>query len=230
MSQTSTIYDLPTEILLIIAHHLDAFSLIWLQRSCQLFRGIIPSPTHLELIEAETTQFGIENDLYACQDCLRLRPRAKFADKMVKREKAKGGSNAMARWCVDCGLNSRPGTNRYTANNIITILGEPYVKCLECREFREAASENGKPLFVCQVCRRRTRAIEERAEANRARRERARLRAEQAERRARRREVWGSASESDEIIPPSPTSSEEYMEMIQAEAAMYMNSPGPGSD
>jgi hypothetical protein len=230
MSQPSNICDLPIEILLIIAQYLDAFSLIWLQRSCRLFREIIPSPTHLELIEAEKAHFGIENDLYACRDCLRLRPRAKFADNMVKRQKAKWGDNSTERWCVECGLNPRLGTNRYTAGNIITILGEPNVICLKCREFRQAASENGRPLFVCQVCRRSTRAIEERAEADRERRERARLRAEQAARRARRREVWGSASDSDDIIRPSPTSSEEYMDMVQAEAAMYMNSPGPGSD
>lgn len=215
MSQASTICDLPTEILLIIAHHLDAFSLIWLQRSCQLFRGTIPSPSHLELMEAEITQFGFQNDLYACLDCLRLRPRAKFADNMVKRKKAKLRYNAKQRWCVDCGLNPRPGTNRYTVGNIITILEKPYVICLECREFREGASEIGKSLAVCRVCRRSTKAIEERAEA---------------ERRARRRETWGSDSDSDEIIPPSPTPSEKYMNMIQAEAAMYMNSPGAGSD
>jgi hypothetical protein len=149
---------------------------------------------------------------------------------MVKRKKGKMGVNATERWCVDCGLNPRPGTNRYTAGNIITILEESYVICLDCRNFREAASENGQPLAVCQVCRRFTRAIEERAAADRARRERARMRAEQAERRARRREEWGSASDSDEIIPPSPTSSEEYMEIVQAEADMYMNSPGAGSD
>ncbi|KAJ5365112.1 hypothetical protein N7517_007998 [Penicillium concentricum] len=99
-------------------------------------------------------------------------------------------------------------------------MGEPSVICLECRKFRKGVSENGTPLSVCQVCRRFTRAIEERAEADRARRERARLRAEQAERRARRRDVWGSASDSDDIFPPHPTSSEEYMSMIQAEAAM----------
>lgn len=148
----------------------------------------------------------------------------------LKGKKNKWGPKATERWCVDCGINPRPGTNRYTAGNIIIILGEPSVICLECRKFKVAASENGKPLFVCQVCRRFTRAIEERAEADRQRRERARLQAEQAERRARRREMWDSASDSDEIFPPSPTSSEEYMEMIQAEAATYMNSPGPGSD
>lgn len=230
MSQILTICDLPTEILLMIAHYLDAFSLIWLQRSCRLFRGTIPSPTHLELIEAETTQFGTRNDLYACQDCLTLRPRAKFADNMVKKKKAKWGCKATERWCVDCGIHPRRGTNRYTAGNIIIILGEPSVICLECGKFRLGASENGKPLSVCQICRRSTRATEERAEADRAQHERAPLRAEQAQRRARGRETWGSASDSDEIFPPSPTSSEEYMEMIQAEAAMYMNSPGPGSD
>lgn len=231
MSQSPTIRHLPTEILHIIARHLDAFSLIWLQRSCRLFREILLSPTHLELVEAETTEFGIQNDLYACADCLRLRPRAKFADNMVKRKKAKlVGSNRWDRWCVDCGINPRPGTNRYAAGNLIVILGEPFVICIRCRKFRVGAVEDGKPLFVCQVCRRLTKAIEERKEADRARQERARLRAEQAERRARRREMWGSASDSDEVFPPSPTSSEEYMDMIQAEAATYMNSPGAGSD
>lgn len=230
MSQTATICDIPMEILLIITHHLDVFSLISLQFSCRLFREIISSPSHLELIEAETTPFGNQNDLYTCQDCLRLRPRAKFADNMVKRKKAKWGFKATERWCVDCGINPRPGTNRYTAGNIIIILGEPFVVCLDCRRFRGAASENGNPLCVCQVCRRFTRAIEEHAEADRARHERARVRAEQAERRARRREEWDSASDSDEIFPPSPTSSEKQMRMIQAEAHMYMNSPGAGSD
>ncbi|KAJ5894621.1 hypothetical protein N7495_006312 [Penicillium taxi] len=229
MSQNSTICDLPAEILLMIVNHLDAFSTIWLQRSCRLFHGTIPSPTHLELIKAETTYFGTQNDLYACRDCLRLRPRAKFADNMVKRKKSKWGEKVTERWCVDCGIKPRPGTNRYTAGNIITILGVPFVICSKCRKFREGASENGKLLFVCQVCRGFTRAIEERAELDKSRHERARLRAEQAARRARRRETWGSASDSDDL-PPSITSSEEYMEMIQAEADTYMNSPGPGSD
>jgi hypothetical protein len=33
---------------------------------------------------------------------------------MVKRKKARWGYNAAERWCVDCGINPRPGTNRYT--------------------------------------------------------------------------------------------------------------------
>lgn len=199
MSQPTTIRDLPTEILHMIAYYLDAFSLIWLQRSCRLFRDLIPSPTHLALIEAEVTEFGYQNDLYACRDCLRLRPRAKFGDNMVKKKKAKWMDKRWNRWCVDCGINPRPGTNRYNAGNLIVILGEPYVICPRCRQFRAAASENGKPLPVCETCRRFTRTIEERQEADRARQERARLRAEQAERRAKRREVYGSSgSDTDE--------------------------------
>jgi hypothetical protein len=235
MSQTRTKCDLPNEIVGIITDRLDVFSLIWLQRSCRHLREIVPSPTHLELIEAETTLFANRNDLYACQDCIRLRPRAKFADNMVKRKKNKWGPKAKERWCVDCGINPQPGTNRYTPGNNIVVEGEPFVICLQCRKFGAGVLENGTLLPVCQTCRRITRAIEkrveERVEAERAQRERARLRAKQAERRARRRELWGSSgSESDEGIPPSPTPSEEYMDMIQAEADMYMNSPGPGSD
>ncbi|CAI7568657.1 unnamed protein product [Penicillium pancosmium] len=211
MSRTITIFNLPNEILRMIADNLDVFIRIWLQ-------------------QAEITPFANRNDLYACQDCIKLRPRAKFADNMVKKKKSKWGPKATERWCVDCGLNPRPGTNRYAPNNIIVILGKPFVICLQCRKFGAGVSENGRLLTVCQGCRRFTRAIEERVEAERARRERARLRAEQAERRARRREVWGSASDSDEMFPPSPTSSEEYMDMIQAEADTYMNSPGAGSD
>ena len=239
-----------------IAYHLDAFSLTWLQYSCRRFRESIPSPTHPALLEAEVTEFGTQNDLYACRDCLRLRTRDKFADLMVKRTKAKRMENCRDRWCVDCGINPRPGTNRYNAGNIITILDKPYAICLMCRKFRAAALENeklpavrndvllslgepvrvvsnreatpkkGKPLSICQVCQQYERRIEEREEADRERQERARLRAEQAERRARRREAWGSASDSDDVRPPSPTWSEMQMDMIQAEADMYMNSPG----
>lgn len=226
MSRTTTIRDLPTEILYMITYHLDAFSLIWLQRSCRAFRTSIPRPTHAKLIEAETAEFGLHNNLYACRDCLRLRPRAKFGDKMIKREKAKWGFDVRDRWCVDCGINPRPGTNRYTTGNHIGIQGKHYVIYLRCRTFRAGALENGKPLSVCQICRSYTKIIEERKEAKRARQERDRLRAKQAKQRARRRAIDSSDSDSDKIIPPSPIFSEEQIDVVQLEA----NSPGAGSD
>lgn len=228
MSRTNTILDLPTEILQMIAYYLDADapSIIWLRSSCQILRSSIPPPTHAKLIEWETAGFGLQNDLYACRDCLILRPKAKFGDKMTKKEKAKWGLDVINRWCVECGIKPLPGTNRYTAGNHIQISGEHYVICLRCRHFGAGASADGKPLSVCQDCQHVTKTIEERRAAGRARQERDRLRAEQTERRARRCAIYGSDSDSDDIVPPSPTFSEEQMDMIQLEA----NSPGAGSD
>lgn len=227
MSQPRTLCDLPTEILHTIARYLDAFSLVWLQRSCRDFRKLIPAPTHQELMEAETTEFGILNGFYACQDCLRLRPRAKFADNMTKRKYAKREPRANNRYCVDCGINPRPHTNRYTAGNHIKILDKSYIICLRCREFGALAPKDWNLSGLCESCGRKFR---ERIEAERERQRRARLRAEQAARRARRRELYYSASDSDEVVPPSPTWSDEQMDMVQCEADTYMNSPGPGSD
>lgn len=79
----------------------------------------------------------------------------------------------------------------------------------------------------------RTRAYKEglrqREEEYRSSQERARLKAEQIARRAKRRELLGSDTDSDEL-PPSPTWSELQLDMIQAEADFYMNSPKAGSE
>lgn len=173
MLQHPTIRGLPTEILLIIAHHLDIFSLIRLRCSCCLFREIIPSPTHLELIPAETTEFATENDLYACRDCLRLRPRAKFADNMVKKKRAKWGCNCSDRFCVDCGISPRPGTQRYNPGNFVVVQGKTYVICLRCRKLGASALD-GNYLPVCQDCRPFTRTINQHNETERVRGDRVR--------------------------------------------------------
>lgn len=228
MSLPLTIIDLPNEILHSIAQYLDAFSIVWLQRSCRDFRESIPPPTHPELIKAETAGFGLQKNLYACGDCQRLRPRENFADKMVKSKEAKFGPKTVDRWCVECGINSGPGNPRYTAGDQIVTLSELYVICIDCREFREGASEIGKNASLCQVFRRRDL---RRMEEFRERREVAQRRAEQAARRARRRALWGiSASDSDDMIAPCPTWSEEQMDMVQAEASRYVNRRGRGSD
>ncbi|OJD25928.1 hypothetical protein ACJ73_02704 [Blastomyces percursus] len=174
MSQSIAIRDLPAEILHIIAQNLDAFSLIRLRSSCRDLRESIPSLPIGRLIEAERTEFGTQNDLYACRDCLRLRPRANFADKMVKKSKSKWGYNDVDRWCVDCGINPRPGTNRYTRGNHIVILGEPHGICLRCRQFKRGALIDGK----CHVCRPSIVETGLQDVFDRAQRERARLRAE----------------------------------------------------
>ncbi|KAJ5952572.1 uncharacterized protein N7479_010985 [Penicillium vulpinum] len=109
-------------------------------RSFRLFHETIPSSTLLELIEAETSAFGMQNDLNVYLDYVILRPRAQFRDNMVKRKNARWGSNAAQRSWVNCGLNPRPGTKRHTAGSLITLMGEPYVICLQCRRLRAGAS------------------------------------------------------------------------------------------
>lgn len=77
----------------------------------------------------------------------------------------------------------------------------------------------------CRDCRLQSRFLERRAEEHKARQKEAWERAERAMRRAKGREMWGSDYEDRaDYIPPSPTWSEE-MDMLQAEASAYMNSP-----
>lgn len=158
------------------------------------------------MLEVEVSGFGKQKDLYTCRDCLRLRSKARFADNMVKKKKARSAVDAGKRFCVDCGIHPRHGTTRYTRGSHILIQGEQYVVCRSCGTFSDAAVEGGRNMSECQRCRSFSRAIEQRTEEYRARQERANIRAEQSMRRARRREILGSDYEdSDDDIPPSPT-------------------------
>lgn len=231
MARSTTLLDLPAEIHQLIAECLDFPSRIRLKLVCQHFYALLPPLNLSQMLEVEVSAFGMQKDLYTCRDCLRLRPRARFADNMVKRKRAKFAVDAKKRFCVDCGVNARPGTTRYTRGSQIVIQGEQYVICRSCGVFREAAVEGGRNMSECRHCRLYSREIERRLEEYRERQERARLRSEQAMRRARRRELWGSEYEdSEEDIPPSPTWSEIQMDMVQSEANDYMNSPKPGSE
>ncbi|KAA8641666.1 F-box domain protein [Aspergillus tanneri] len=198
---------------------------------CRHFHALFPPLSLDQMLEVEASPFGEQKDLYTCRDCLRLRPRSKFADNRVKKKRARFAVDAGRRFCVDCGVNARQGTTRYTRGSHIIIQGEQYVICRSCGAFREAAVEGGRNMSECRHCRLFSREIEQRAKEYRARQDRARLRAEQAMRRARSCELWGSEYEdSEDGISSSPTWSEIQMDMIQSEADTYMNSPKPGSE
>ncbi|PLN83960.1 hypothetical protein BDW42DRAFT_57773 [Aspergillus taichungensis] len=209
-----TILYLPTEIHLLIARHLDSLSLLRLKITCRLFRTRTPSLDVPQMLQVEESVFGCQKGLYTCVDCMRLRPRAAFADNMIKKKKAKWASHAGRRFCVDCGTN--PRTIRYSRGSHVVIEGRQHVVCLSCGAFREAAVEGGRNMSQCHRCRSLSRAIKQRAEEQRAREERARLQAERAMRRARRRQVWGSDSDYSDDIPPSPTWSELRMDLVSS--------------
>lgn len=231
MAESTTFLKLPTEVHALVAECLDLPSRMQLRKVCRYFLELIPQLSIHEMLKVEVSAFGIQKDLYTCGDCLRLRPRAKFADNMVKKKKARFAINAEKRFCVECGINPGKGTTRYTRGSLIVVQGESFALCRSCGSFSEAAVEGGRNICECKRCRLFSRAIEQRAEEYRARQERARLRAEQALQRTRRREIWGSEYEySEDDISTSPTWSDIQMEMIQSEADTYMNSPKPGSE
>lgn len=81
------------------------------------------------IIAAASDPFFAPRELFACKDCLRLRPGIKFDDWIrSKRE--------ITRYCIDCGLLSRyhPGTR-------IDALGVPGLLCRNCKVFKQGEAE-----------------------------------------------------------------------------------------
>ncbi|KAL2216956.1 hypothetical protein M432DRAFT_658985 [Thermoascus aurantiacus ATCC 26904] len=196
----ASLLGLPTEVQEHIIQYLNFPEIICLMITCTWFNNLIRPLTHRELLEAENT--------------------------------LRGEPGANNRFCVECGINPSKGTTRYTVGSQIIVQGVLYVICGSCRSFKKGAKDDdGNNTAECESCWRFRRAIKQRNDEHRARQERARKRAEQTARRAVRREMYGSEHEdSDEDIPPSPTWSDDYFEMIQAEADQYMNSPKSGSE
>ena len=111
-----------------------------------------------------------------------------------------------------------------------------HVICLDCKHFARGVTDgNGRHTAFCSPCwtrRERFRVgLAKREEEHRLAEERKKLKQEQAWRREARRAAWGSDYEdSDDGPEPSPTSTELHMDIVQAEAAGYMNSPKAGSE
>ncbi|KAI9371065.1 hypothetical protein BJX61DRAFT_512828 [Aspergillus egyptiacus] len=233
MAGSITLLDLPNEIHYLIAQCLDFPSLIRLKIVCWHFHALIPRLSISQMLEVEVSDFGRQKDLYTCRDCFCLRPRARFADNMIRKKKAKFAVDAGKRFCVDCGINPRPGTTRYCRGSHIAIQGLQYVVCESCGVFGEAGVEEGSNMSKCQRCWSIIKERERRVEENEGQQERARLQAERASRRARLRELWGSSpsnSDSEENVSPYSSWYEAHREMIQSEADCYMNSPKSGSE
>lgn len=120
--------ELPSELQSEIAYNLTFPDNANLKRTCRQFCGLI----HLDQaaqMEAENSPYAVEKGLFACSDCRRLLPSQRFADKMIKRSRRRGGSEAWTRFCVDCGVTPR-GQNcsrRYTPGAHISIQSMHYL-------------------------------------------------------------------------------------------------------
>ncbi|BCS26874.1 F-box domain protein [Aspergillus puulaauensis] len=173
------IFSLPREIHDVIIDYLGPPEHLHLRAVCQSFRELIPPLCIQQLLQVEVSDFGLAKDLYTCRDCMRLRPRAKFADNMVKKKKAKGCAEAGKRFCVECGTSPNansplPATARYTRGCHVVILGEHHVVCYPCGRFGLGWGERGVYMDECRDCQLQERFLERwtEAEAHKARQKR----------------------------------------------------------
>ncbi|KAL4912288.1 hypothetical protein BDW62DRAFT_194995 [Aspergillus aurantiobrunneus] len=189
-----TIFDLPREIHQLILEFAEPLDLLHLRAVCQSFRELIPPPTIQQLLQVEVSDFGYTKDIYTCRDCMRLRPRARFADKMVKKKKSKVSSDAGKRFCVDCGTNPNllPETARYTRGCHVVILGEHHVVCYCCGRFGPAAGERGVYMDECRDCQLQDRFLDRWDDEHKERRKEIREGAERVRRRVTGRATWRS--------------------------------------
>lgn len=144
---------LPPELHLYIASFLTFPDNVHLKLTCTYLNDLIPSLTHVELLEAECTSYAASYDLWSCRYCLRLRPESKFADRMLRRGRGRLGRDAGKRFCVDCGIQPRSGEARYGPGAQIMVQGGLYVICLECRMFGPCRADRfGKGTPYCVNC------------------------------------------------------------------------------
>jgi hypothetical protein len=185
---------LPTELKLLIIQNLDLVDQICLKMTCQPFNALIPRLAMPQLLEVELSPYATQSgkERYACKDCLRLLPKTAFGDQMVKGKKGKNGTYRENRFCVQCGINPRPGTTRYSRGACIERQGEHFVVCLRCAKYGRGAVEGLCKLAVCQGCRMFLRAAEVRDEERTAK-------AEQSIRRVERRLRYGSEYEDSDL-------------------------------
>ncbi|PYH58278.1 F-box domain protein [Aspergillus niger CBS 101883] len=158
---------LPPELHLQITSHLPLLPDIYsLQATCTYFYTLLPQPTHSALLAAETTDYAVAHDLYACRYCLRLRPGSFFADRMLRRGRGRYGRDRAKRFCVDCGVMPRGEGEgeeaRYGAGALVRVEGELRVFCGGCGGLRRVGMVLGvaggvggggkRERVVCEGC------------------------------------------------------------------------------
>ncbi|KAE8379599.1 hypothetical protein BDV26DRAFT_259128 [Aspergillus bertholletiae] len=152
-SPISRFMDLPAELHILIANVLTFPDFTHLKLTCAYFNDLLPSLSHRELLQAELTDFALAHDIYTCRYCLRLRPAAKFADRMLRRGRGRYGRDAERRFCVECGLMPRSGAARYGPGAQIVIQGVTFVICMVCREFAIGVKDQfSKGIAMCEHC------------------------------------------------------------------------------
>lgn len=145
--------NLPPELHISIAELLPIYDWIHLRMTCGYFYQLLPRPTHHQLLIAEATDWARQRDVFACRYCLRLRPAAQFADRMLRRRRIRAGRDSDKRFCIDCGLMPREGSARYGPGAQVIIQDRFFVFCLSCHRFLPGARDrHGRNTLECTTC------------------------------------------------------------------------------
>jgi hypothetical protein len=219
---SSILLNFPGEIQNKIVGELEPFDLLLLRATCRHFHNIIPPLDIWELLVAESSDTGFEQDLYACCLCLRLRRASHFADKMKKKDKRKLARGGYSRFCIQCGLKPPPGKPGYGRGTYITKNDVVSVVCIKCIRLEDPAQDaNGKITQYCMDCWAMTREGQEmqrqkETEVQQERERREKRREEREQRRRERRAVWGSDYEdTDEESLEDISVDERYFRFLQ---------------
>lgn len=150
----ASLLDIPTELKLHIIQNRDALDQVHLKMTCRTFNELIPRPAMKQLLKLEISTFAMREgkDLHACTDCLRLLPRTDFADQMVKGKRGKFGTHREKRFCIQCGINPRPGITRYSRGACIDQQGERFVICWHRGKYERGDVEEENNIASCKGC------------------------------------------------------------------------------
>jgi hypothetical protein len=135
---------LPVELQLSIVGELELHDNINLAFMNRYFRSIIKPPSHSEYLVAEADGWAQNRGLFACSGCSCFRRFEEFADDMKKGKRTRGGTEAVARLCLQCGA----ACGMYAPGIPVTIYGKPHVLCRLCRTFTDRASRQS----TCMRC------------------------------------------------------------------------------
>jgi hypothetical protein len=139
------ILRLPVELHLEIISRLDLCDRVGLSSTSHYFQSIIPSPTHSEFLAAEESPWAKTKLLYTCKGCISFHSWERFADEMRKGKWCRSGTQAIARFCLKCGVDDAlyaPGTH-------LTICNRPHVLCSICRTLTDHVSDR---VGACAGC------------------------------------------------------------------------------
>lgn len=124
---------LPVELLLNVTDYLDLQDQVRLSMGNRYLRLILRAPTHSDFLTAEASDFAISKQLYTCRGCVRFRDLLQFADDMRKGARARSGSDAQTRFCLECGV----ARGWYSEGAKIAIYGKPAVLGRLCSGFTD---------------------------------------------------------------------------------------------